>query len=281
MREAQELLERRRRKQEETQKLNKTENTAQNIKKQNLVQHSSLVPSKKSTLTSTVKNSVPLQSSKTAALPTNIKKVKKAPLSYQETLELANKLNEEKVKSVINSTQTIKPTNVKPVAPIQTKFNEINSQKVIELGKKNESTSAQFRNVNRYLPGDIRSKGQQNNEINSINNTVKNQKSDFLKPQEKVKKTHEEMRNKSIGKSSICGQTTSIISSTDNLSAWDRVTANLKRKSVGNVKEKYETEPGYDNYYDRDEEEEEHDSDMDRYTIVSIKIRKISLMHVF
>jgi hypothetical protein len=163
------------------------------------------------------------------------KQVKK--YSYQEMLNLANKLNEEKLKSLETpKTQTNKPTkSIKPP-----NLEEINKK----LSNQSTSSQSQSQNVKRYLPGDIRSK--------IINQTSKQKTENRSIDSQPKTKT-----------SSISGKTTSIITNTENnnQSAWDRAISDLKRKSSSNIKSKQT------DYYDQgedEEEEEEHDSDMDR-----------------
>jgi hypothetical protein len=164
------------------------------------------------------------------------KQVKK--YSYQEMLNLANKLNEEKLKSLETpKTQTNKPTK---------SIKQPNEEEIKKkLNNQPTSSQSQSQNVKRYLPGDIRSK--------IINQTSKQKTENRPLDSQPKAKT-----------SSISGKTTSIITNTENnnQSAWDRAISDLKRKSSSNIKSKQT------DYYDQgeveEEEEEEHDSDMDR-----------------
>jgi hypothetical protein len=161
----------------------------------------------------------------------------KPQLSYNEMLKLANKLHEEKFKN--------QPTKSDQDA--------------------NQSSK-------RILPGDIRFKSNQ-----QINNNVNNKptsSTSSLKPtvlksqqqQQQVNGTNLKKKESQQTAGSISGKTTSVITNDKGLSAWDRATADLKRKqpvlSIANNNRKRQNEC---DYVDEEEDEDEHDSDMDDF----------------
>ena len=245
LKESQELLERRRLKQQqyEPQKIAENKNKSSSLPKS-----SNSTLQKPNGLSS--KKPAPPESSTIAVKE---KKVKKPQYSYQEMLNLANKLNEEKLKSL--ETPQNQPNKCIKSAKPPPNLPEI-KQKLNNKIATQQASSSQASNVKRYLPGDIRSN------LNQFQETSK------LKAAEN--KNHPIDSQKTKKSSSISGKTTSVVTNPENnnQSAWDRAIADLKRKSCSNLKAKDKKDG---DYYDQakyeveDEEEEENDSDMDSF----------------